>query len=130
MDKKAAKAAYKASSKPMGIFRIRNVVNNKVFVGSSVDLRAIFNRIRFQLSGGVHPVRDLCSDWRQFGTTKFEFEVLEELTQNLADHDYTADLEALEDVWLEKLKPFGEAGYNVKKLDDGLRLIGARVRQG
>jgi hypothetical protein len=127
MDKKAAKAAYKASPRPMGIFQIRNIVNNKVFVGSSVDLRAVFNRIRFQLYGGVHPVRKLCSDWREFGTTKFEFEVLEELTQNLDDHNYTSDLEALEDLWLEKLSPYGDRGYNEpkKSREERLRLIAA-----
>ena len=127
MDKKAAKAAYKDSPRPMGVFQIRNIVNNKVFVGSSVDLRAIFNRIRFQLCGGVHPVRELCSDWRHFGTAKFEFEVLEELVQDLADHDYTADLEALEDLWLEKLVPYGDRGYNEPKKtrDERLRLIAA-----
>ncbi|MFL6373459.1 MAG: GIY-YIG nuclease family protein [Pyrinomonadaceae bacterium] len=127
MDKKAAKAAYKASVSPMGIFQIRNLVNNKVFIGSSVDLRAIFNRTRFQLCGGVHPIKEFCSDWRRFGTTKFEFEVLEELTQDLADHDYTADLEALEDLWLEKLLPYGDRGYNDPKRtrEERLRLITA-----
>jgi hypothetical protein len=127
MDTKAAKAAYKTSYKPMGIFQVRNVVNKKIFVGSSVDLRAIFNRIRFQLCGGVHPVKELCSDWRRFGTTKFEFDVLEEIVQNLADHNYALDLEALEDLWLEKLAPYGDRGYNEPKKtrEERLRLIAA-----
>jgi hypothetical protein len=53
MDKKAAKLAYKASRRPIGVYVIRNLVSDKVFVGSSMDLTAIFNRTRFQLAAGI-----------------------------------------------------------------------------
>ena len=131
MDKKAAKLAYRASVRPMGIYQIRNLVNEKVFVGSSVDLRAIFNRIRFQLYAGAHPNKELEADWKLLGTAKFEFEVLEEIDQNLADgHDYLTDLDALEDLWLEKLDPYGERGYNERKKTraERLHLIAANRR--
>ena len=64
MDKKAAKLAYKASRRPIGVFLIRNLVSNKVFVGSSMDLTAIFNRMRFQLAAGAHPNKELETDWK------------------------------------------------------------------
>jgi hypothetical protein len=128
MDKKAAKLAYKSTRRPMGIFAIRNLVNDKVFIGSSVNLDAIFNRIRFQLYGGAHLNKALEQDWKRFGTGKFEFEILEELEQNLENgHDYAADLEALEDVWLDKLQPYESRGYNEPKKtrEERFRLIAA-----
>jgi hypothetical protein len=116
MDKKAAKLAYKASRRPAGVFAIRNLANGKVFVGASADLGAIFNRIRFQLFAGSHPNKALETDWNRYGTGKFEFEILEELPpQADTNYDFTADLETLEDLWLEKLQPYGERGYNEKK---------------
>ena len=132
MDKKAAKLAYKAYRSPMGVFQISNLVNGKLFVGSSMDLRSIFNRIRFQLYAGAHPNKPLEADWKQYGTGKFEFEVLEEIPpQADPNYNYAADLETLEDLWLEKLEPYGDKGYNERKKtrEERLRMI-ANNRNG
>jgi hypothetical protein len=32
------------------------------------------------------------------------------------NYDYTEDLAALEELWLEKLKPYDDRGYNSRKL--------------
>ena len=128
MDKKAAKLAYKASRRPIGIFVIRNLVNDKIFVGSSMDLGAIVNRIRFQLAAGAHPNKELEADWRLLGAAKFEFEVVEELVpREDPNYDYARDLEVLEDLWLEKLEPYGDKGYNERKKtrEERLRMIAA-----
>jgi hypothetical protein len=116
----------------MGIYLIRNLVNDKVFVGSSVDLPAMFNRIRFQLAAGAHPNKPLEADWKLFGGPKFEFEVLEELVhKDDPNYDYKADLEVLEDLWLEKLEPYGDKGYNEKKKtrEERLRMIASQNRE-
>lgn len=131
MDKKAAKLKYKASRRPMGVFAIRNLANGKIFVGSSMDLSAIFNRIRFQLYAGAHPNKALEADWKQYGTGKFEFEVLEEIfPREDPNYDYAADLETLEDLWLEKLQPYGDKGYNERKKtrEERLRMIAANKK--
>ncbi len=110
----------------MGVFLIRNLVNDKVFVGSTMNLDAMFNRIRFQLFAGAHPIKDLENDWKQFGAGKFEFEVLEEVfPREDPNYDYAADLETLEDLWLEKLEPYGDTGYNERKKtrEERLRMI-------
>ena len=128
MDKKAEKLAYKASRRPMGVFQVRNVVSGKIFVGSSADLSAIFNRIRFQLFAGAHPNKDLEADWKHLGADKFTFDVLEEIVpRDDAHYNYQADLETLEDLWLEKLQPYGEKGYNERKKtrEERLRMIAA-----
>ena len=116
----------------MGVFQVRNLVNEKIFVGSSMDLDAIFNRIRFQLYAGSHPNKELEADWKQFGTGKFVFEVLEEIVpREDTNYDYKADLETLEDLWLEKLEPYGEKGYNERKKtrEERLRMIAGQNRE-
>jgi hypothetical protein len=128
MDKKAAKLAYKGSFRPMGIFQVRNLVNEKVFVGSSMNLDAMFNRIRFQLYAGNQPNKPLEDDSKRFGTGKFAYEILELMPPRPdANYDYKADLETLEDLWLEKLQPYGDKGYNEKKKtrEERLRMIAA-----
>lgn len=131
MNKKTAKLEYKASRRPMGIYLIRNLVNDKVFVGSTINLDAVFNSIRFKLYAGDHPNKALEADWKQLGTGKFEFEVLEEVfPREDANYDYAADLETLEDLWLEKLEPYGEKGYNERKKtrEERLRMIAANKK--
>ena len=132
MDRKTIKLAYNAFRRPIGIFLVRNVVNNKIFVGSTMNLDAIFNRIRFQLYAGSHPNKALVEDWKQYGTGKFEFEILEEIVpRDDPSYDYSADLECLENLWLEKLEPYGDTGYNDRKMtrEERLRMI-ARNRTG
>jgi hypothetical protein len=128
VDKKAAKQEYKASHRPMGIFAIRNLVNEKIFVGSTLDLSAMFNRTRFQLAAGAHPNKPLEADWKTYGAPKFEFEILEEIVRrDDPNYNYAADLEVLEDLWLEKLEPYGDKGYNERKKtrEERLRMIAA-----
>jgi group I intron endonuclease len=128
VDKKELKAKYKQTPPPMGVFQIRNLANEKVFVGSSLNLVGIFNRHEFQLKMGGHPNKSLQKDWNEFGGENFAFEVLEEVfPRENPGYDYKSDLEVLEDLWLEKLEPYGEKGYNERKKtsEERLRMIAA-----
>jgi group I intron endonuclease len=126
MNKRQAKQNYKLNPPAMGVFQIRNLSNEKVFVGSSMNLEGIFNRHEFQLKMGGHPNKDLQKDWNALGAENFAFEILEELEprENLDDK---AELTFLEDLWLEKLEPYGERGYNERKKtrEERLRMIAA-----
>jgi hypothetical protein len=113
---KEAKRAYKETARPMGIFQVRNLLNDKIFIGHAVDLPGIFNRYRFQLEMGNHPSKRLQAEWTEFGAFNFVFEILDEISPNKATgYDYRADLNSLEDLWLEKLTPYGDHGYNEPK---------------
>jgi len=114
VNKKELKREYKQTARPIGVFQIRNLSNEKIFVGSSMNLDGIFNRHRFQLNAGSHQSKKLQKDWNESGAENFAFEVLEELTprENL---DMPKELEFLEDLWLAQLEPFGEKGYNEPK---------------
>lgn len=100
----------------MGVFLIRNNVSDKVFLGSSLNLPGIINRYKFQLQNGNHPNKALQADWNEFGSSNFAFEIVDELSPGHdATRDYRQEVKLLEDLWLEKLKPFGERGYNQPK---------------
>ena len=112
----------------MGVFQIRNVTNERVFVASSMNLPGAFNSNRFQLEMGNHRNKMLQADWNELGADKFEFEILEEVPERSdTGYDYKADVEFLEDLWLEKLEPYDDRGYNVRKKtrEERLRMIAA-----
>lgn len=123
MNKKDLKREYKLTLRPMGVFQIRNMKNEKVFVGSSVNLDGIFNRHRFALNAGSFQSKKLQKDWNELGAENFAFEVLEDLfPRENPDYDYKADLGVLENLWLEKLEPYDEKGYNERKKTQAERL--------
>ena len=115
--------AYKSNHTPMGIYQIRNLANEKVFLGSALNLSGLLTSNRLQLCAGNHPNKQLQAEWKEFGGESFAFEVLDELAATEGpDYDYKADLAFLEEMWLEKLQPYGERGYNAKKLGREERL--------
>ena len=115
MDRKTRIREYKEAPRPMGVYRVRNTTNGKSLVGSSVNLPAILNRHRAQLGMGVHPNLALQKDWNELGPEVFEFETLDTLKPaDQPDYDPSDDLRVLEEMWLEKLSPFDERGYNGK----------------
>lgn len=113
--KKELKLAYKELVKPMGVYRLKNMLNGKLFVESTNDLNARFNRCKFQLQMGVHENKALQNDWKKDGENNFTFEILETLEpSDDKSYDYKQELEILEELWLERLQPYGEKGYNKK----------------
>ena len=114
--KKELKEEYKQTHTPMGVFQIRNLVNGKVMVGIAHNLPGILNSAKLQLKAGSYSNKKLQAEWNEFGSDNFAFEVVDELTATEGtDYDYRPDLVFLEDLWLEKLEPYGERGYNEKK---------------
>lgn len=111
--KKDIKREYKERNKAAGIFQVKNTENGKVLLGSSLNLEGPLNSHKFMLTIGRHRNKALQKEWNEYGPDKFVFEVLEvvkvkdDSNFNLAD-----ELTLLEQIWLEKLHPFGERGYN------------------
>ena len=98
---------------PAGVFQVRNTVNGKILLGSSLNLEGPLNSHKFMLTIGRHRNEALQKEWNEFGADKFVFEILETVEAgddpafNISD-----ELTLLEQIWLEKLQPFGERGYN------------------
>ena len=115
-DKKELKKQYKQTAQPMGVFQIRNSVNGKIFIGKSKNLKSALNSNMFQLETGTHMNKSLQKDFKLFGKKCFLFDVLDYLEpKEDKKYDYTDDLKVLEEMWLEKLQPYNEKGYNKRK---------------
>ena len=115
MDKSEMKRAYKQAKRPMGVYRIRNLHNDKVFIGFATDLPARFNRHKAELKFGNHRNRELQEIWNSFGESAFEFEILDVL-----DHEKNTqaspdeELHVLADMWIQKLKKVGDSVVYLK----------------
>jgi hypothetical protein len=120
MDKKRLKKEYRETPRQMGVFLIRNIANDKVFLGAGLDLVGTMNRHKFQLTNGSHPNARLQSDWNEVGSRNFAFEIIDQITP-LDDpaFDSKAELEFMEKLWLQELQPFDGRGYNQRKLSRG-----------
>lgn len=97
-----------APEKVSGIYEIRNTLNDKVYVGSSSNVKA---RWRGHLSGlraGKHPNAHLQRAWVQQGESVFVFSVLEEVEA------VAVELARREQVWMDNLDCCNpEKGYNL-----------------
>ena len=124
--KKELKREYQQVHPPMGVYQIRNIVNDEILIGTALNLPGAFNGSTAQLNAGSHMNKALQAEWRELGGDKFVFELLDELaaTEGPA-HDYREDLAFLEEFSVEKSQPNGERGYNQKKkgTEERLRLI-------
>jgi group I intron endonuclease len=122
--KRELKSEYKLNHRPMGVYQIRNIVNEKVLIGAALDLPGILNRHKFQLKMGNHRNSALQTEWNEFGEENFAFEILDEITPK-EGRDHREELIFLEELWLEKSQPYGDRGYNERKKgrEEMLRLI-------
>jgi hypothetical protein len=114
MDRLKAKKDYKQAKRPMGVYRILNTRNGKSYVGFSIDLQARINRQKTELKFGSHRNTALLGEWKTFGESCFEFEILDEL-----DHDETSmadpveELRILCEMWLRKIEKAGGLVVNL-----------------
>ncbi|WP_253944902.1 GIY-YIG nuclease family protein [Paenibacillus sp. NEAU-GSW1] len=130
--RKQLTAAYMEQERVIGVYEVTNTKNGRVFVGSSSNMNGAWSRARFELGFGVHPNKELQSDWKTYGADAFEFQVADQLKlKDKLRHDYkdvldlTGEGEAarkmrdlrkdaikLEEKWLELLREQGKNVYN------------------
>lgn len=92
------------------IYKIRNVTNDKFYVGSTTDTRERFRTHRSRLRNNRHHSPYLQAAWNKHGEDCFKFEVIEIVPEG-------ASLQAAEDVWLAE--HVGQRYcYNVSRFSD------------
>ena len=116
MNKKELINQYKQTIQPMGIYQIKNKKNGKIYVGSAKNLQGKLNSNKFQLKNGLHFIKEMQNDYNEIGEELFSFDILDYLKpKEDLNYDYTKELKILEEMWLAKLQPYNEKGYNTKK---------------
>lgn len=93
-----------------GIYLIKNIINNKVYVGSAVNIDIRWRKHKKLLKEKKHHSKHLQSAWNTYGEQNFKFEIIEEV-RNLQH------LLAYEQVYLDYYKSYqNENGYNTCKI--------------
>lgn len=100
------KQQYKQMKPDMGVFMIKSKTHGKVYLQDAKNLRGGINSCVFQLNAGLHPNKDLQSDWTQYGEDNFLIEILDtlEYAKDEPVKDYGDDLAELKAIWLDKLR--------------------------
>ena len=115
--KKELKKQYAQTMQPMGIYQVRNLTNGKILIARGLNVHGIINSCKFQLANGSHMNKELQHDFNKLGPHNFAFEIIDRLDpQADTPMDYSDDLKLLEEMWIEKLQPFDEKGYNKRKI--------------
>lgn len=111
--RKELKEEYKKVKFKMGVFQIKNNINSKIFIGSSLDLKAIWYAQKLQLDMGIHHNSELQKDWKIFGSENFSYEIIDEINQTEDKPvDYNKEIKTLEEMIIDDLQPFEKNGYN------------------
>ena len=103
-----------------GIYKITNVKNNKIYIGSSNNiLQRWKNHIR-ELESNKHKNIYLQYDWNKYQKENFIFEVLEKCDEDIRY--------SVEQDYLNKLMPFYRTGkgYNISEKSTDRNEIGVR----
>lgn len=85
-----------------GIYKIRNIQNNHLYIGSAENIKRRWNKHRSDLRKGIHHSSHLQNAFNKYGESNFEFSILE----------YCEKFELIsnEQAWINKLKP----EYNIR----------------
>ena len=111
--RKVLKQQYKDTATIAGVIQIKNLKNGKLLLGSAPNAQGKLNSHRVQLQIGSHRNKNLQQEWKEYGAENFSFDILEtmKIEGNMSYKD-REELKALEELWLEKLQPYDDRGYN------------------
>ena len=96
----------------VGIYLIKNIFNDKTYVGQSSDIHGRFRRHISALSSHEHANKYLQADWDKYGEEAFEFSILEECQED--------ELNDREKYYILVTNSFS-LGYNMNIGGDGIR---------
>lgn len=112
----------------IGIYQIKNIKNNLIYIGSSKDIKKRWSHHKYELTKNKHTNIFLQEDWNEFGESCFEFSILEECEEN--------ERYNIEQEYIDELLPFHRngVGYNInenskRKNEDGIRIFKNRYRK-
>lgn len=106
-------AAYKARPIVGGVCAIQNQATGRLLLYATPNSEGQRNRFEFSVSTDHCIQAALAADWKEHGKESFTFQILEELEKKpeQTEEEFRSDLEALEEIWREKLEGEGTVFY-------------------
>lgn len=93
-----------------GIYKILNIINNKFYIGSAVDLYKRWIKHKRYANGNYHHSVTFQRAWNKYGEQSFKFIVLEYVENK-------ENLEKREQIYLDWFKSYDpNIGYNILKI--------------
>lgn len=97
----------------MGVYKITNTANGKIYIDSCPNLKNKWLTLQGQLDMNYFANAALQQDWNEFGAEAFHYEVLEQKeVEKGTDRKWAP--KQMKKTWLEKLQPYDDKGYNKK----------------
>ena len=109
-----------------GVYEIRNLINNKVYIGSSVDLFSRRYCHLWQLRTRKHENKHLLSAFEKYGENNFEFRVLEYCDVDkllIVEQQYIDKFDATDRAKGYNKSPTAGSPLGVKRTDDYKRKL-------
>ena len=88
----------------IGIYKIQNLVNGKIYIGQSVNIEKRWSTHRSALENNYHYNIHLQSAWKKYGEENFKFSIVEKCNID--------QLNQREIYWIAKFDSY-ENGYNL-----------------
>lgn len=93
----------------IGVYMILNTINNKVYIGSSNNIKSRFSHHRASLNKNEHHSIHLQRAWNKYGADAFIFQVIEECEESV--------LLKREQYYMDYYKSYDfKYGYNISKI--------------
>jgi group I intron endonuclease len=96
-----------------GIYKITNTINNKMYIGETLDIEKRWSDHKRQLNNYTHKNKMLQSEWKQYGGENFKFEAIKVLGDDIKSPIDKYVLVVCEDIFIRKYNTL-EAGYNIE----------------
>ncbi len=91
----------------MGIYKIENKVNGKIYIGSSKNIENRWKKHKYDLRSNNHHSEHMQNAWNKYGKENFIFKIIEEI------RDENILIER-EQYWINALKSYNiDIGYNI-----------------
>ena len=94
----------------IGIYKIRNTVNGKIYIGSSIHCETRINEHKNDLITGIHSNGYLQNSFNKYGVNAFEYIIIEQCNEDM--------LLIREDAWIKYYNSMDRKfGYNLRSAD-------------
>jgi len=105
-----------------GIYKIINMVNNKVYIGRSRNIEVRWRRHKSILRRDLHFNKHLQNAWNKYGEENFEFVIQEECQLE--------KLKEREEYWVNYFKSYDKGkGYNKKEVLNGVEFYSEEIKE-
>ena len=98
-----------------GIYKITNIIKNKYYIGSSINLKSRKYKHFKDLERNIHCNKKLQNSYNKHGSINFVFEIIEEVEYSEDKKLFKKNLLEREQYWIDEFNTVNE-GYNINPL--------------